>query len=602
MKNALVQKNHLFGNKNHKSGYILLTLLFILVAAGTLFFISNPLPAEITKQSEDFKKLEEIKKNILIRSTTGKGALTSTIIYTGVNDYPGAMPCPEDTASDALGKSKEGEEKNTCKDESLRENYLGRLAWRTLGITDIADNQGAAYWYMVNTAYTKDKRNEQTHKKINSEYDPTNNSISPKSKMYWADDGINKGDEVIAIIFAPQNAQIGQNRKGKYSSTDIPNPENYLEIVRDISNTNEIIVRRRTQKCIDNGKCSNGLLSNDLVITISYSDWISAAQARVANTVMYCIENFRQEAKIYPSTSPSHLPSIEELKGGGKLFGQFELTSLPSIFDANKIFTSNLDEIIPAEYTNWIDLLSVSNTEKNNIKKSLSIAEGYKWGNMCNNIFNRYINVMPPTLPNSFISLAISLPSITAIDLESNNNPLVCPNGCLKNRDFNKVYIPDGHWGGINDQLIPFVSAIKDRWLAQWIYHFSYALAPESCRTSLTKSDCLAVETENGCRLSDTLIIFPNAKLNSQNSRNSAPLFERASTPSDSTPINFLSNWTAFNNDITNSPELFFESHTLPDGRIINNANAKTTFEFVKAKKTSVFNDTVFFRDLGSCP
>jgi hypothetical protein len=104
---------------------------------------------------------------------------------------PGSLPCP-DTNNDGVAELLAGVQ---CP------NYLGRLPWRTLGLSDIRDGSGERLWY----ALSADMR------------DASGNIIN--SAVTVGQLQMNASPQQVAIVFAPNVALTNQSRDSAQQNT-----------------------------------------------------------------------------------------------------------------------------------------------------------------------------------------------------------------------------------------------------------------------------------------------------------------------------------------------------------------------------------------------
>lgn len=121
----------------------------------------------------------------------------------GDTNRPGELPCPD---SHAAGTANEG-----VADTSCSGGALGRLPWKTLGLSHLRDSSGETLWYAVSNRYNAGSSvalNSDTAGLIN-----INGNISESG--------------LVAIVFSPGRPLPSQSR----STANYNNPSHYLESV-----------------------------------------------------------------------------------------------------------------------------------------------------------------------------------------------------------------------------------------------------------------------------------------------------------------------------------------------------------------------------------
>lgn len=131
--------------------------------------------------------------------TTAKAALIGRAYFD--TNHPGSLPCP-DINNDGISETTVGVSGGNCP------NYIGRLPWRTLALTDIRDSNGERLWYVLSS----DARDYQ--------YLPIN------SKSVTGLLQVDGSAHQVAVIFAPGLAISPQQRGDQTQQNSVGN---YLE-------------------------------------------------------------------------------------------------------------------------------------------------------------------------------------------------------------------------------------------------------------------------------------------------------------------------------------------------------------------------------------
>lgn len=190
-------------------------LIFFLASMALLLTSVNMSSSRTQADSVSSDALAQAKAALLARA-----AATST--------RPGSLPCP-DFVDD-------GEATGSCA------NTVGRLPWKTLGLSDLRDGDSNRLWYVL----ASELRNNSTAK------------INPAEPLWLSMDGV---ANIAAIVFSPGPPLAGQN--GRQSN----NVKDYLDGANN-----------------DGGPYVSGPASstfNDRVVTLSRDELFSLVNHRI---------------------------------------------------------------------------------------------------------------------------------------------------------------------------------------------------------------------------------------------------------------------------------------------------------------------------------
>lgn len=238
-------------------GAALLIMLVILVV-GIAAILVDSLTASSVKTARQAKTATALAQ--------AKDALIGyaiTYADTHSNTVPGYLPCPDQT-----GGANEGSAPGSCGTKDI--SQMGRLPWKTLGLSTLRDGDGECLWYAVSGTY---KNNPKTGL---MNWD-TNGQLQA-----YASDGtlLTPADnQVVAVIFATGAPLSGQNRSpdgtapicgGNYTAS------NYLDTgtVNSVNFNNADIA---TGKFIQGTSVGN---VNDQMVFITRQDIWNAVQKR----------------------------------------------------------------------------------------------------------------------------------------------------------------------------------------------------------------------------------------------------------------------------------------------------------------------------------
>lgn len=240
------------------------------------------------------------------------------LIAYAVNDAnrPGSLPCP-DLNDDGSAELFSG---NQCP------GYLGRLPWKTLGLSDLRDGDGERLWYALSPSFR-----DHPSVRINSE-----NTVGELAVI-----GNTPAGNVAAIVFSPgpvlarAGDSIPQDRSGgsgpcpgptPYTSTPKCNPANYLDAAEGEDNADGNTTFVATSP--------NGSF-NDRLLAISTDEILAPVEIRVAREMSRRLkEHFDAWATSaaltapkgwYPWAAPFADPSVKRAGVAGTLHGLIPL-------------------------------------------------------------------------------------------------------------------------------------------------------------------------------------------------------------------------------------------------------------------------------------
>lgn len=149
-------------------------------------------------------------------------------------NHPGSLPCP-DTDNDGVAETTVGVSGGACKG-----GYIGRLPWRTLGLSDIRDSNGERLWY----ALSSDARDYQNL--------PINSRDTAGTLQ------VNGNANMVAVIFSP-GVVIDPQQRG--TQTQQLAVGNYLDGANATAGTTAYVAKTLADPAF-----------NDTVLAISSAD------------------------------------------------------------------------------------------------------------------------------------------------------------------------------------------------------------------------------------------------------------------------------------------------------------------------------------------
>jgi hypothetical protein len=228
---------------------------------------------------------------------------------------PGYLPCPDMNGDGSANTSGYG-----C--GITGHNAIGRLPWRTLGITPLRDGDGELLWYVVSGNF-----------KANA---PLLNNVNPKIKLtdttpgqlIIKDEAYNESfstasiaTPAVALVFAAGRAVVGQNR----SSANSNNPAHYLDVFTYTDDTyinnaegydSKASIAEPGYETIQDGTVNNSVFVsarrsdsfNDALIVVSKEDifaHIPLLEQWIMNKIKECIKTYNPgNPPKYPWAAP----------------------------------------------------------------------------------------------------------------------------------------------------------------------------------------------------------------------------------------------------------------------------------------------------------
>ncbi len=241
-----------------QQGFVAILILVVvsLTAVGFIFNLMN---------LSSFKEMHVNKTGQAL--VQAKEALIGFSV--GNASMPGALPCP-DTNNDGIS------------DPCSAGTSIGRLPWKTLGMSDIRDADGECLWYALspvfrNTLSVSTRGNTQ----------PALNSATAGSITVFNEQGVALPvpvNKVIALIIAPSISLSSQSRTNLGSTVCGGNntASNYLDSSNGINNATGNRVGNNLSFIM--GKLGSSF--NDQLIYITQEDLYKPLRKRIAKEIM----------------------------------------------------------------------------------------------------------------------------------------------------------------------------------------------------------------------------------------------------------------------------------------------------------------------------
>ena len=192
---------------------------------------------------------------------------------------PGSLPCP-DTTNDGTSEGLSG---NECP------SYIGRLPWKTLGLSDLRDGNGERLWY----AFSRNFRDDSTAQPINTD---TKGSLT----VYSNTTGTTLTSQAAAVIFAPGAAFGTQDRS---SSTTMSCTAPSGTISRDRCAANYLETTSSTNNAVAAGPYIQAPATNtfnDRLLVITTDDLMTPVERRAANEIISLLQTYYTTYGYYP--------------------------------------------------------------------------------------------------------------------------------------------------------------------------------------------------------------------------------------------------------------------------------------------------------------
>ena len=249
-------------------GAVLMVMVVILIFGATAMLLNslNNSTQQLARAKITADALAQAKEALISYAISSENSGSATA-------RPGNFPCPD---TDAPGTGAYGSEQGSC--SSAGGTAIGRLPWKTLGISELVDADGEPLWYAVSDNFRKSVG--------------IINSDTPGNLQVYDRDGNTlltpQGSEAVAIVFAPGRITGTQQRNTTSDKTTV---SNYLDTVNGRNNATSngpFIAADKSDSF------------NDRLIMIRTRDFIPIIEKRVALALKIILENYRLANGVYP--------------------------------------------------------------------------------------------------------------------------------------------------------------------------------------------------------------------------------------------------------------------------------------------------------------
>ncbi len=268
---------------NKQQGFIVV-LALVLTSLAAIAFIFNVINLSNSREARVSKTGQAL--------VLAKQALIGTSV--GSDNMPGALPCP-DTNNDGTS--------NTCSAGTS----IGRLPWKTLGLTDLRDGDGECLWYAISPIF----RNTLAISTRGSSQ-PALNTNTLGSVQVLNEQAL-PVDTVIAVIIAAGSPLSGQSRTDLGSTVCGGNvtASNYLDASNSINNATGN--RSGNNLKFIMGKIDNTF--NDKLIYITLEDLYNPLRKRIAREMMGNFGVYKGLSSYYQNQAKYPCPATSAATG-----------------------------------------------------------------------------------------------------------------------------------------------------------------------------------------------------------------------------------------------------------------------------------------------
>jgi hypothetical protein len=270
-----------YGDSRNQQGVALIIMLTLLVIGAATLLVSSP-----GHHAWQFERNQRTA-DALAKAKLALIGYAITYGDTHSGEVPGYLPCPDNAAGNP-----EGSVELNCGDKNV--SRIGRLPWKTLGLTLLRDGDGECLWYAVSGTYKNNPKSDLMNWDNNGQFEILDES------------GEANLQNAVAVIFSPGAVLNNQNRAADGSAPICGgnyNAINYLE--NDASFNNAIV--SGMPNAVSRFRPGASALMNDRMIVITRDDiWKAMAQrndfsATLKNMtlrVAECIADYGRKNKI----------------------------------------------------------------------------------------------------------------------------------------------------------------------------------------------------------------------------------------------------------------------------------------------------------------
>jgi hypothetical protein len=190
---------------------------------------------------------------------------------------------------------------------SDQERRLGRLPWKSLGISELRDGSGETLWYAVSSNFKENTRisrlnSDSMRIQSASAFVSTAGSITVRNEAGVVVFDGSAGTGVVAVIIAPGSSLLRQDGlQQDRSAANINNPTHYLD---NVSPAIDVLVATPEDNAtfVDNVldgffsgpvRNTNGqIVANDRIAVITLAEIAAAMEQRVIGEISHCLSDY----------------------------------------------------------------------------------------------------------------------------------------------------------------------------------------------------------------------------------------------------------------------------------------------------------------------
>ncbi len=239
--------------KQHGMALLVFITLAMTIATALFVQVLNSNNIQLTRDKISSIALAQAKEALI--------GYAITYHDTHPGEVHGYLPCP-----DKQGGSAEGSAELSCGGKNI--SAIGRLPWRTIDLTPLRGGARECLWYAVSGTYKNNPKTDLMNWDTNGQF------------LVYGSDGTTlltpEDNQAVAVIFAPGNAQAGQNR----SNADTPycggnyTASNYLDSDGEFNNASVSVFAHATSRF----RQGHSAQINDRLIFITRQDIWNALQ------------------------------------------------------------------------------------------------------------------------------------------------------------------------------------------------------------------------------------------------------------------------------------------------------------------------------------
>ena len=295
------------GVARNQGGFALIAVLSLaaLISAYLITTALNPTSSDLIREREQrsMNALRQAKAALIAYAASEQWQNSG-----GVTPFqPGALPCPD---RDNNGTAEDREFPQSPCNTALKR--IGRFPWKTVGADDLHDASGEPLWYVVSASYLK---NTPLY----------TNVINSDTQGQLTVNGIFPASNVIAIVFAPNDAVQGQSRVSTNAVT-YNDPSNFLEQFNPGT------------YATFNSSALPSDVHNDRLLVITQAELMAAVEpivaANIERDVKPVLQGYVTAWGRYPFAAPFSSPdpgrAQSEYKGGSGADGLLPITRDPA--------------------------------------------------------------------------------------------------------------------------------------------------------------------------------------------------------------------------------------------------------------------------------